>query len=52
MRRTFGHSVDDPLGYDVVVNAATGTAESIADWLAAASARKFEKMRPQMVPSR
>ncbi len=46
VRRVFGRSMDDPLGYDVVVNAADGAAESIAGWLAGASLEKFAHMRP------
>jgi hypothetical protein len=46
VRRVYGRSTDDPLAYDVVVNAADGEADSIACWLAMASAEKFRRMRP------
>lgn len=45
VRRTFGRSTDDPLAYDVVVNAVSAPAAATAEWLAAASIQKFERMR-------
>ena len=46
VRRVFGRSTDDPLAYDVVVNASEDTAEAIAGWLASASIEKFKRIRP------
>jgi len=44
VRHMFGRSLDDPLGYDVVVNADDQSAETIGRWLAAAAREKFERM--------
>jgi cytidylate kinase len=44
VRRMFGHSVDDPLGYDLVLNADDVSADAVGDWLAAAARRKFERL--------
>jgi hypothetical protein len=38
----FGRSVDDPVGYDVVVNAGDRSAETVSGWLAEAASEKFE----------
>jgi hypothetical protein len=51
VRRVYGRSTDDPLAYDVVVNAADGEADSIACWLAMASTEKFKRMLPQQAHS-
>ncbi|MFI5371215.1 MAG: AAA family ATPase [Candidatus Eisenbacteria bacterium] len=44
VRRMFGRSVDDPLAYDLVLNADDLPADAVDDWLAAAARRKFERM--------
>jgi cytidylate kinase len=46
VRRVFGRSMDDPLAYDVVLNAAQDEAAAIAGWLEAASIEKFKRIRP------
>jgi cytidylate kinase len=45
IQRTFNRSADDPLAYDVIVNAADAPPEEIADWLAVAARRKFQRIR-------
>ncbi len=45
IRSTFHRSVDDPLGYDLVVNSAGLTATSVTSWLADVAHEKFERLR-------
>jgi cytidylate kinase len=44
VRHMFGRSVDDPVGYDVVVNAGDRSAETVSGWLAEAASEKFERL--------
>ncbi len=45
IRSTFHRSVDDPLGYDLVINSAGLTAASVTSWLADVAHEKFERLR-------
>lgn len=44
IRRLFGRSADDPLGYDLVVNEAQARPDQIANWLEAAAREKFPRL--------
>jgi cytidylate kinase len=45
MRKVFGRSVDDPLGYDLVINHVTLSLDTVVSLVAAAALEKFEKLR-------
>jgi cytidylate kinase len=45
IRKLFGRSVDDPHAYDLIVNEACMSADSIVGFLAAAAREKFEELR-------
>lgn len=52
IRRRFGHSVDDPLNYDVVVNEAETSPEAVLGWLEIAARQKFQRLRPLVAAAR
>jgi cytidylate kinase len=52
IRKLFGHSVDDPLAYDVIVNEAETTPNAILGWLEVAARDKFGRLRPLSMSSR
>ncbi len=52
VRRLFHRSGDDPLAYDVVVNAATAPPRQVAEWLETAARQKFETLQPLATPAR
>jgi cytidylate kinase len=52
VRRLFHRPIDDPLGYDLVVNAAGAAPREVAEWLSQAARRKFERLRPLEAPAR
>jgi cytidylate kinase len=45
IRRVFGRSIDDPLGYDLVINHLSISMEAASSLVAAAAQEKFERMR-------
>ena len=45
VRRVFGRSIDDPLGYDLVINHLSISLDSATSLVAAAAMEKFERMR-------
>jgi cytidylate kinase len=45
VRKVFGRSIDDPLGYDLVVNHPCLSMESATSLVAAAAQEKFERLR-------
>jgi cytidylate kinase len=45
IRRVFGRSIDDPLGYDLVINHLSISMESATSLVAAAAQEKFERLR-------
>ncbi len=45
VRKVLGRDIDDPLGYDLVVNSATIPLETAADLVVRAAREKFEKLR-------
>lgn len=51
IRRLYHRSVDDPLAYDIVVNAANATPRATAEWIGAAAQSKFERLHPLEVPA-
>jgi cytidylate kinase len=52
VRRMFHRSADDPLAYDLVINAAGASPRALAEWLAVAARQKFERLRPLEAPAR
>ncbi len=51
VRRLFHRSADDPLAYDLVVNASGVAPRAVAEWLAQAARLKFERLRPLEAPA-
>lgn len=51
IRKVFGRSIDDPLGYDLVINQSSISMESAASLVAAAAQEKFEKLRAARNPA-
>ena len=45
VRKVFGRSIDDPLGYDLVINHASISMESATSLVAAAAQEKLERLR-------
>jgi len=45
IRKVFGRSIDDPLGYDLVINHLSISMESATSLVAAAAQEKFERLR-------
>ncbi len=45
VRRALGGSIDDPLGYDLVINTRSWDPETTSTWLADAAREKFERVR-------
>ncbi len=45
VRRALGHDIDDPLGYDLVLNSGSVSLESAVSLVALAAQEKFEKLR-------
>jgi len=50
IRRVFGRDIDDPLGYDIIINQLSISMESATSLVAAAAQEKFERMRTSRVP--
>jgi cytidylate kinase len=51
VRKVYGRSIDDPLGYDLVINHISISMEAATSLVAAAAQEKFEKLR-QRAPER
>jgi cytidylate kinase len=45
MRKVYGHSIDDPLHYDLVINHLSISVDSAVSLIAAAALEKFDRMR-------
>ena len=45
IRQAFGRSIDDPMGYDLVLNHISISMESVTSLVAAAAQEKFERLR-------
>jgi len=45
IRKVFGRSVDDPLGYDLIVNEAALPRDQVIDLMAGVAAEKFRRLR-------
>jgi cytidylate kinase len=51
VRKACGRSIDDPLGYDLVINHLSISMESAANLVAAAAQEKFERLRAARDPA-
>jgi cytidylate kinase len=51
IRKTCGRSIDDPLGYDLIINHLSISMESATSLVAAAAQEKFGRLRPTRGPA-
>jgi cytidylate kinase len=51
VRKACGRSIDDPLGYDLIINQPSTSVDSVTRLVAAAAQDKFERLRAARIPA-